>query len=375
MNNVEEEIDIYRNLQKHLNKMPIGFPAVKSGADIRLLKHLFTPEEARIATFLKFGWDRDLEVLETIYERVKKTGMSQEKLEKILDAMASKGSIMSKRESGKKLFGNAELLVGMFEFQVNKLTEGFVEDFLEYMDQGWWPEALKLKGVQLRTIPVERSVEPKHNVSTYDDLLKLLNTTEGPYAAINCVCRQVKDVIKDPCKATSRRELCLGFGEPAQLYIDQGWGRSISKKEILEILRKNEDDGLVLQPDDSQHLNFICSCCGCCCEFLSTLKKLASPGNFSITNYYAEVDSEICTGCGTCEDICQMNAISLKNEISLIKRRKCIGCGNCVAKCPSESIQLNKREREFTPYPTMDDLFDRIRYRKQKIQEIASRKT
>ena len=103
MSNVEKEIEVYRNLQKHLNKMPIGFPAVKSGADIRLLKHLFTPEEARIATFLKFGWDRDLETLETIYERVKKTGMSQEKLEKILDAMALKGSIMSKRESGKKL--------------------------------------------------------------------------------------------------------------------------------------------------------------------------------------------------------------------------------------------------------------------------------
>ena len=69
-----------------------------------------------------------------------------------------------------------------------------------------------------------------------------------------------------------------------------------------------------------------------------------------------------------------MNAISLKNEVSSIKRRKCIGCGNCVAKCPSEAIQLNKKEREFTPYPTMDDLFDRIKYRKHKIQETASRK-
>lgn len=375
MSNAEEEVEVYRNLQEHLNKMPIGFPAVKSGADIRLLKHLFTPEEAKIAIFLKFGWDRDLETLETIHERVRKTGISQEKLEKILDAMALKGSIMSKRKSGKKFYGNAELAVGMFEFQVNKLTEGFVEDFLEYMNQGWWPEALKVKGAQLRTIPVEQSIEPKHNVSNYDDLLKLLDTTEGPYVAVNCVCRQMKDVMKDPCKTTSRRELCLGFGEPAQLYIDQGWGRSISKKEALEILRNNEDDGLVLQPDDSQHLSFICSCCGCCCEFLTTLKKLASPGNFTITNYYAEVDSELCTGCGTCEEICQMNAISLKNEISSIKRRKCIGCGNCVAKCPSEAIQLNKKEREFTPYPSMDDLFDRIRHRKHKIQEIASRKT
>ena len=374
MSSVEGEIEIYRTLQKHLNQMPIGFPPVKSGADIRLLKHLFTPEEAKIATFLKFGWDRDLEELETLYERTKNTGISLEELEEILDAMASKGSIMSKRINGKKLYGNAELVVGMFEFQVNKLTEEFVEDFNEYMNQGWWPEALKLKGAQLRTIPVEQSIEPGHNVSNYDDLLKLLNTSEGPYVAINCICRQMKDVMKDPCKTTSRRELCLGFGEAAQLYIDQGWGRSINKKETLEILRMNEEDGLVLQPDDSQHLNFICSCCGCCCEFLSTLKKLASPGNFTITNYYAEVDSELCSGCRTCEDICQMNALSFKNEISSIKRRKCIGCGNCVAKCPSEAITLIKKEREFTPYPTMDDLFDKIKHRKYRMQEIASRK-
>lgn len=372
-NSIQEDGDIYRNLQEHLNKMPIGFPSVKSGADIRLLKHLFTPEEAQIALFLKFGWDRDLDPLETVYERAKDTGISLEKLEKTLDTMASKGSIMSKRESGKKLYGNAVLAVGMFEFQVNKLTKEFVKDFTAYMNEGWWPEALKVKGAQLRTIPVEHSIEYEHSISTYDDLMKLLETTEGPYVAINCVCRQVKDIIEDPCKTTSRRELCLGFGIPAQLYIDQGWGRSVSKEEIIDILRMNEEEGLVIQPDDSQQLSFICSCCGCCCEFLSTLKKLPSPGNFTITNHYAEVESDLCNGCGTCVETCQMNAISLKKEISSIKQRKCIGCGNCIVKCPSEAILLHKRERQFIPYPTMDDLFDRIMHRKQRLLGMAQK--
>ena len=44
-----ENVEIYRQLQEHLDKMPIGFPKAKSGSDIRLLKHLFTPEEAKIA--------------------------------------------------------------------------------------------------------------------------------------------------------------------------------------------------------------------------------------------------------------------------------------------------------------------------------------
>ena len=100
---INESSGIYRKLQLHLDKMPVGFPSVKSGADIRLLKHLFTPEEAKMAIFLKFGWDRDLEPLEIIYKRAKETGITLEELEQILDKMVSKGSIMAKRENGKKI--------------------------------------------------------------------------------------------------------------------------------------------------------------------------------------------------------------------------------------------------------------------------------
>ncbi|MHA2340110.1 MAG: hypothetical protein ACXACX_22650 [Candidatus Hodarchaeales archaeon] len=41
----------YRELQQHLDTFPVGFPATKSGVEIRLLKNLFTPEEARIASW------------------------------------------------------------------------------------------------------------------------------------------------------------------------------------------------------------------------------------------------------------------------------------------------------------------------------------
>ncbi len=363
------DFDVYRKLQQHLDQMPIGFPVVKSGADIRLLKHLFTPKEANIATYLKFGWDRDLEPLDTVYERVKDTGMSLKDLEDTLDKMVSKGSTMFKKEGGKKYYGNALLLIGMFEFQVNKLTKEFVQDFKDYLTQGWFLESLKVKGAQVRTIPVEKSIETEHNVSTYDDLVSLLETSNGPFMLMNCVCRQAADIIDHPCKVTKRRELCLGIGKMAQLFIDQGWGRSISKEETLKILRKNQEDGLVIQPDNSQKLSFICSCCSCCCENLSTMLLLPNPGELTITNYYAESDSDLCTGCGTCVEICPMKAIKLKDDLSVIKRRRCIGCGNCVVKCPSEAIRIYKRERQFTPFPSMDALYERIMQRKNRLKE------
>ncbi|UCC18472.1 MAG: 4Fe-4S binding protein [Promethearchaeota archaeon] len=369
-----EDSDIYRKLQQHLDKMPIGFPSVKSGADIRVLKHLFTPEEAKVAMFLKFGWDRDLESLDIIYERVKDTGISLEELETILDRMVSKGSIMYKREGGKKYYGNALLMIGMYEFQVNRLTKEFVKDFEDYYVQGWLPEAFRVRAAQVRTIPVEKSIELEHNISNYDDITKLLDSSEGPFAIMNCVCRQVKDILEDQCKVTDRREVCMVAGMMAQTIIDLERGREITKQEAFEILQKNQEEGLVLQPDNSQILSFVCSCCSCCCENLSKYILLPNPADVVIANYYAEVDSDLCTGCGTCVDICPMKAIKLKDEISLIKRKRCIGCGNCAAKCPSEAIQMKKRERQFTPFPSMDVLFDKIMQRKIRLEEQSNKK-
>lgn len=361
---------IYKQLQDHLNEtLPIGIPPVKSGSGVRLLKSLFAPEEAKIAMYLRFGWERDLEPLDVIYERAKESGISIKKLEEILDRMVQKGLLMHKKEEGIKYYGNALLMVGMFEFQVNRLTEDFIDEFDNYFLEAWLPEAVKLKASQLRTIPVEESIEHEVTVSQYDDLKALLKTTDGPYSVANCVCRQMKDMRGEPCKITDRREICLQFGFAAKVYIEQGKGREIKKEEALEILRKSEEEGLVLEPDNSQNLNFICCCCGCCCENLTKMKLFPRPGDFTVTNYYSSVKDDLCVGCGVCVDICPMDAIKLKNEIATIKKKRCIGCGNCVAKCPSDAIKLKKRERQFTPFPTMDDLFDKIMERKKRFAQ------
>ena len=61
----EENFDIYRELQQHLDKMPIGYPSTESGIELKILKHLFSPEEAKIATKLQF----QPEPLKNIYRK------------------------------------------------------------------------------------------------------------------------------------------------------------------------------------------------------------------------------------------------------------------------------------------------------------------
>ncbi|MFX0019744.1 MAG: 4Fe-4S binding protein [Promethearchaeota archaeon] len=365
---IVDESKVYNELREHLDSFPIGYPSTKSGVELEILKYYFTPKEARIATKLRFSWTRGLEPIEVIYERLKDTRVSYNELEAHLDNMVTKGLIHFKKEGGKKYFGNAQFAIGIYEFQVNKLNKDIIKKIFRYMNEAFGLEVFGTKISQFRTVPVEKSLTPEHHIATYDDLKTIIEEVEGPFVVINCLCRQAMDILGRPCKVTERREVCMGFGSIAQLYIDQGWGREISREEALEIQRKNEDDGLVLQAGNALRPEFICSCCGCCCPTLQGTKNLPRPVQFFSANFYADVDSEFCTGCGTCVERCQMEAIKLVNDFSKVNKNKCIGCGNCVPTCPESAIQLKKKDRELDLVPTMDDLYDKILERKLEIK-------
>jgi electron transport complex protein RnfB len=63
---VKPNEDVYIQLQKHLDNQAIGFPATRSGVELKILKHIFSPQEAEIASYLSYR----MEPLETIYGRV-----------------------------------------------------------------------------------------------------------------------------------------------------------------------------------------------------------------------------------------------------------------------------------------------------------------
>jgi len=53
----------------------------------------------------------------------------------------------------------------------------------------------------------------------------------------------------------------------------------------------------------------------------------------------AVVDSEKCTGCGICIDVCPVNAIEV-NEQAVINADACTGCAACIWECPNEAIVI-----------------------------------
>jgi len=356
---VEQNDQVYVKLQQHLDSQAVGFPATKSGVEIRILKHIFTPQEAEIATFL----DYKFEPLETIYPRVKHLVGSEEELEKVFAGIQKKGGIESKLKNGEKQYCNAPLVVGMYEFQNYRLTPEFIKNFNKYTsDMNYGIDFISTELPQMRTIPVAKSIHPEHQVSTFDEVTTLLQEAKGPFVIVECICRKKKSIGGKSCKKTDRKETCLSVGDMAQMALASELGREITREEAKSIIEQNQKDGLVLQPSNTKKAEFICSCCGCCCGMLSIHKSLPKPVDFWATNFHAKVNKMSCVACGMCEKTCQVGAVSIsyKKGHSVVNLDRCIGCGVCVAKCPTESITLEKRPAEVAPPQTREELYDII---------------
>lgn len=350
------EIEVYRALQRHLDRLPIGFPPTESGVEIRILKQLFTPEEAKLATQLSML----PEPLSRIHKRVKRSGLSIDELERQLDSMVRKGLVMSRTKDGQKCYGNEMLAIGMYEHQVDRLTKDFAKDMLQYLDEGFGGELYRTKTPQLRTIPIERGIPQEYGVRTYDSIREIIGAIQGQIVVANCICRQAKDIVGESCHQTKLRETCLIFGQGAHHYLDMGLARLITKQEALGILEKAEEAGLVLQPVNSQRPQAVCCCCGDCCGLLMAAKRFPKPAELFATNYYAEVDDKLCNACSVCVDRCQMQAVTLPNDVCIVNRDRCIGCGICVASCSPKAIHLRMKEVESVPPTSTGFLYKNI---------------
>jgi ferredoxin len=348
--------NVYRRLQQHLDRMPIGFPATESGVELRLLERLFTTEEAELALHLGMF----PEPVERIHARARKQGVELAQLRGALERLAAKGAILETRIDGEPHYSKAPLILGIFEFQVNKLTRELHSDVLQYMDEAFVNAVATKKTSQMRTIPISEEVAPERRVGTYDNARDLVMRSEGPFGVMNCVCRQGMDLQGDPCHQSEVRETCLLLKDAATAMIDSGDAREVSSAEMLGFLDRADEVGLVLQPENTRDPAFICCCCGCCCVSLTTARKLPRPAEYFDTNYFARVDEEACTGCETCADRCQMSAISYAGGVASVDQRLCIGCGLCVSTCPQEAVQLVEKEARKTPPRDTGDLYKKI---------------
>jgi ferredoxin len=120
--------------------------------------------------------------------------------------------------------------------------------------------------------------------------------------------------------------------------------------EAMDLLHEAQERDLVQFGENvRERVNFICNCCGCCCEAMIAARRFAAAHPVHTTHFLPVVDGEACTGCERCVRKCPVEALSAvsandphrpKRTTARIDADRCLGCGVCVRACRQGALSL-----------------------------------
>ena len=337
--------EVYYRLAKALDTLPQGFPATESGLEIRILKKIFTPDEAELFCDLRL-------TAETAEQIAARTGRPLEGLEAKLTNMWERGELFGAEREGVKTFRMAPWVIGLYEFQLNRMDREFAQMCKEYA-MYFGPQLLSHGPPIMQTIPIEAEIPNSHEALPYERVSFIIENGRS-FLVNDCICKKEEGLLGKPCSKPV--DVCLAISDEPEAFKTLSYGRAISKEEAYQVLRRAEDAALVhlTHNVESGHW-FICNCCGCCCGMLQACRLLGSSAPVN-SHFCAEIDPDICSACGVCADErCQVKAIEEVDGAYRVSAGKCIGCGLCVTTCPTEAIRLVRKKPEEIVAPPKDD--------------------
>ncbi len=331
----------YEQLAQALDRLPNGYPRTESRIEIRILKKLFSPEEAALGAKLTGTW----ESLDKLAERL---GTPSRDLRGPLSDLAKRGLVRIDRREGKAFFRLAPFVVGFYEEQVDVIDHELAHMVEEYFRQGGAKGIMQPQPALHRVLPAQAAVKTEW-VLPYDDV-KLILENAKTFNVRDCICRIEQDLL-DKRKCDFPLDICISFSE----YEREPVEGDISKEAALALLEKSEQIGLVHTVSNvTTGLGYVCNCCGCCCGILRGITEYGIANSVAYANYFAVIDPDLCVGCGTCIERCQVGAILDEDGISVVMTEKCIGCGLCVTGCPENAARLERKGEAEIIQPPVD---------------------
>ncbi len=349
----------YKDLNDRLNLFPQGAPP--SAALYGILQLLFSEAEAAQVAGLPIK----------PFTAAKAAGIwkkSETEARKTLDALADRGILVdTQRPDGRMVYCLPPPMAGFFEFSMMRLRGDIDQKLLsellyQYLNvEEEFIRQLFCSGeTQLGRVFVNEEALDAENslhVLDYERASEIVRSARHVSVGI-CYCRHKMEHLGRACAAAM--EICLTFNNTADSLARHGIARRIDACEGLDLLQQARDQLLVQFGENvRESVNFICNCCGCCCEAMIAARRFGFLHPVHTSNYLPVIDETSCSGCGRCVQACPVQALALvaandprnpKRMIPRLDPELCLGCGVCAAACPGKCIALAQRpQRVITP--------------------------
>jgi len=302
-----KENEVYEQLAEMIDEEDI-VGIQKTPALLKVLSLQFTPEEARLALHVHLAGAK----LDEIAER---SGIKKEKLKKLLNTMADKGTMFiepGKEDPTYKVVGASA--PGLTETGLwGNIKYPYTVELAKALHQvlkEWSEEKLCKLGFPFTPVWAGTLALPD-DVQLSENLAEVIRDA-GHWSVSVCPCRLSHWLVDPGNHCEHILETCIHTGDLSRWAVEHGMARELSYGEVVELLRECNRDGLVHTLDIN---SVICNCCDDCCAIFHGYKLgaptfIPSPDAIEVDDF-ASVNQDICLGCGVCVPTCKTKSMKL----------------------------------------------------------------